>query len=337
MFTSLRFGNFKVLRDAELPLGPFTLLVGPNGSGKSTALDGLRFVASQAGSAPRRSQVESQPPDPGGGDPYVGIVYGSGGQEESHVARVVWPLNAPAIPQWEYGQHAPVRAERVKGLLERVRVYSLNAARIAEPAVLRPDAQLGPDGGGLAAVLDLLCSTEPERFEALNEQVRRWLPEFERILLTVPDEGRKAVALRPVASRSAIAAGDLSQGTLLALALLTLAHLPVPPSIVGLEEPDRGIHPRLLRDVRDALYRLAYPADYGETREAVQVVATTHSPYLLDLFRDHPEEVVIACKEGRSATFRRLVDLPDVDAILSDSQLGEAWFSGVLGGVPVGS
>jgi AAA15 family ATPase/GTPase len=38
MLTSITFKNFRVLRDATLPLGPFTLLVGPNGSGKSTAL-----------------------------------------------------------------------------------------------------------------------------------------------------------------------------------------------------------------------------------------------------------------------------------------------------------
>ncbi|PYT10092.1 MAG: ATPase, partial [Acidobacteria bacterium] len=90
-----------------------------------------------------------------------------------------------------------------------------------------------------------------------------------------------------------IPATELSQGTLLALAILTLTYIPNPPSIVCLEEPDRGIHPRLLRDVRDALYRLSYPENYGERRDPVQVIATTHSPYLLDLFKDHPEEVVI--------------------------------------------
>jgi predicted ATPase len=101
-----------------------------------------------------------------------------------------------------------------------------------------------------------------------------------------------------------------------------------------LEETDRGVHPRLLREVRDALYRLSYPASFGEQREAVQIVATTHSPFLLDLFRDHPEEIVIANKRGPSATFERLCDRPDVKEILREGSLGDIWFSGILGGVP---
>jgi AAA15 family ATPase/GTPase len=39
MFESIKFENFKTLRDTTLPLSPFTLIVGSNGSGKSTALN----------------------------------------------------------------------------------------------------------------------------------------------------------------------------------------------------------------------------------------------------------------------------------------------------------
>src|SRR5713101_1445732 len=44
MIKSIQFHNFKVLQDATLPLGRFTLIVGPNGSGKSTALQALQAV-----------------------------------------------------------------------------------------------------------------------------------------------------------------------------------------------------------------------------------------------------------------------------------------------------
>jgi predicted ATPase len=124
---------------------------------------------------------------------------------------------------------------------------------------------------------------------------------------------------------------------LFALALLTIAYLPSPPEIIAIEEPDRGIHPRLLREVRDALYRLAYPNNFDVNRKPVQVIATTHSPYLVDLFRDHPEEVVLAQKDGLDATLTRLTDQPNWEEILRDAQLGELWYSGVLGGVPAGS
>jgi predicted ATPase len=193
---------------------------------------------------------------------------------------------------------------------------------------------LEQNGAGLAGVLDRLRDHEPEQFEALNEELGRWLPEFDRILFEVPDAGQKALLLRTREGHHQIPAKDLSQGTLLALAMLTLAYLPDPPSMVCLEEPDRSIHPWLFRRVQDALYRLSYPESCGEKREPVQVIATTHSPYLLDLYKEHPEEIVMASRVGQNVKFERLSDRPDIKEILGDAPLGDIWYTGILGGVP---
>ena len=158
--------------------------------------------------------------------------------------------------------------------------------------------------------------------------------EFDRVLFDTDDAGKRSIALRTREGRHAIAAESLSQGTLIALTLLTLAHLPQPPTLVGLEEPDRGLHPWLLRRVQDAIYRLAYPKDCGENRPPVQVIATTHSPYFLDLFKDHPEEISIANKTGDNVQFERLSDQSHMREILGDAPAGEIWYSGILGGVP---
>ena len=218
--------------------------------------------------------------------------------------------------------------------LTTARVYFLQSAAIAGACRLRPKAEIAPDGGDLVVVLDRLRDKHPERWGAINEELGRWLPEFDHVLFDTPAEGQRALQLRTRRGHHAIPAEHISQGTLLALAILTLAYLPDPPAIVGLEEPDRGIHPRLLRDVRDAMYRLAYPESVGEKRDPVQVIATTHSPYMLDLFRDHPEEIVIAGKVEDNVQFQRLSELPNLDEILEDSHLGEVWYSGILGGVP---
>src|SRR5689334_1896000 len=44
MFTSLRLERFKSFKDAELKLGPFTVLIGANASGKSNIRDAFRFL-----------------------------------------------------------------------------------------------------------------------------------------------------------------------------------------------------------------------------------------------------------------------------------------------------
>jgi hypothetical protein len=89
-----------------------------------------------------------------------------------------------------------------------------------------------------------------------------------------------------------------------------------------------------LREIRDALYRLSYPNSFNSTRRPVQVVTTSHSPYFIDLFRDHPEEIVISHKHGRAAHFSRLTDRQDLPELLREGSLGDIWYSGILGGVP---
>ncbi len=97
------------------------------------------------------------------------------------------------------------------------------------------------------------------------------------------------------------------------------------------------MHPRLLREVRDAIYRLAYPESFVEKREPVQVIATTHYSYFLDLFREQPEEIMIADKIGLETKFTRLTDRADLEEILGSAHLSDVWYSGVLGGVPAGT
>ena len=131
-----------------------------------------------------------------------------------------------------------------------------------------------------------------------------------------------------------VPAENLSQGTLYLLAILTLAFAPQSPAVVCLEEADRGMHPRSLREVRDTLYRLSYPKETGMDRDPVQVITTTHSPYLLDQFREHPDEVVLASKHGTAAKFERLSDRADIMDLMKEAHLGDLWYSGILGGVP---
>jgi predicted ATPase len=336
MLESVQFRNFKALRNTTLPLGRFTLIVGPNGSGKSTALQALQA----AGDVSRRYR---RPDD----SLYFHKIVTAGLElDDSTTVEVVLRLGEPcegitAQTIWRASGkpsliiHLDDRPrEALDRILNAIRIYSFDAEAMSEGSLLKPGITLDSNGGNLAVVLDQLNNRESERFERLNDEMGRWLPEFDRILFDTTGEGRRGLLLRTREGHFQIPATELSQGTLLALAILTLTYIPNPPSIVCLEEPDRGIHPRLLREVRDAMYRLSYPENFGEKRDAVQVIATTHSPYFLDLFKDHPEEVVIADKVGQDVRFERLSDRTDLDEILGDTQLGDAWYSGVLGGVP---
>jgi predicted ATPase len=330
MIKAIRFKNFKALRDTELPLGRVTVIVGANGTGKSTALASLGIAKKDFGMTPSagiliaggtETRIELE-----WGEDFAGFV-----SQRTRTSKADSGLRHLGPPGAQIAaKDTPAALQK---LLESVRVYSLDAGKIPLAVRLEPVMSLTPEGGNLAGVLDRLRDTNPERFDSLNEELCRWLPEFDRILFDTPSAGQRAIKLRTRVGQQTIRAADLSQGTLIALAILTLAYLPNPPPIVGLEEPDRGIHPRLLRQVQDAIYRLAYPESCDETRKPVQIIATTHSPYLLDLFRDHLEEVVIAEKLEGNVKFSRLSDMPNAKEILGDASLGEVWYSGILGGV----
>ena len=332
MLKSVQFKNYKALEDTKLPLGRFTLLVGPNGSGKTTALTAIATARKDRGGF-KDVVTASQRDSP---DAEVVVQLNCADPHEGAFWRTIWKQDGVQVGG-SATEPSGLSQECLAAQLDRVRVFSLQANSIAAPVALDSQKELNGQGAGLAIVLELLRNREPERYDDLNRELGEWLPEFDRIELDDPSKEDRSFSLRTRDSGHKISATDLSHGTLFALVLLTLSYLPDPPSIVCLEDPDQGIHPRLLRRVQDAIYRLAYPENFDDQRDPVQVIATTHSPYFLDLFKDHPEEVVIAEKTQHGVQFQRLSELPNVSEILADAPLGEVWYTGILGGVPTGS
>ena len=327
MIASVAFQNFKALRAARIELLPFNLVIGPNGSGKSSliqALLRLRTLARLplADAAPERERMpEAAEISFNFTPPHDGLEATLGCVSD----KVCDLLQVAPLARGEGADDWPGLREKILGM----RAYVFDHLAIATPVYPVSSDELAPNGGNLAARLAALRERAPEAFAGLRAELLRLFPEYDD-LVPQPAQGSFALRLADAAERSLVAPADLSQGT-----LYTLAFDPAPPAVVCVEELDRGIHPRLLREVRDILYRLSFPADHGLSRPPTQVIATTHSPLLLDLFRDHPEEVVIAEKSGRAATFTRLSERVDLDQLLAEGGgLGDLWYSGILGGVP---
>lgn len=340
MIESIHYQNFKALRDTTLPLDSFTLIVGPNGSGKSTAMTALQMA--RAPDQCRFNEVVTA----GLQTDYLATVeitinWRIGKVEFTSKSGWTHPFskqNSSYGPNYSFASPDEDASAsfiiEAKEELKSIRIFSFDADALAEPVTIGPQMKLEANGRNLVGVLDNLRDSHPETFDALNKELSRWLPEFDRISFDPSPQGKKSLLLRTREGQHRIPAADLSQGTLFALAFLTLAYLPNPPSIVCFEEPEKGIHPRLLREIRDGMYRLCHPADYGDDRRPTQVIATTHSPYMLDLYKDHPEEVVIAHKDELGVHFERLSEKPNLQEFLEDAPLGEVWYSGILGGVP---
>lgn len=327
MIKEIHYKNFKALRDTTLPLGRFTLIVGANGTGKTTALNSFNML--------KKPQSIS----------WNNIV-STGANQNTIVTISYLHGEIKWSEEWDSKGYVDENDEEIKDYIRIIkedtnktistfRKFNFDYVEIAEPVKISKNLRIEESGQNFAGVLDQLQDDEPETFDELNRELNNWFPEFDRILFETPHDGMKAFMLRTKIGKHKIKAKDLSDGTLVALAYLTLAYLPNPPKIVAFEEPEKGIHPRLLENIQEAMYRLAYPESYGEKREPVQVIATTHSPYLLDLYKEHPEEIVIASKDEKGVHFERLIDKPHYEEVIQDAPLGDIWYSGILGGVPI--
>jgi predicted ATPase len=179
--------------------------------------------------------------------------------------------------------------------------------------------RLDPSGFGLARCLDEILGVDRERFARIEGGLREIFPDFRSIRLEPQSAFRapsdvtrdvpqiqvadgKGIELAFDGAVAPVPAPQVSDGILLLIAYLTVLNLPTPPRLLLVEEPENGIHPRRLQEVI-GLFR-AYVRAQPET----QVVMTSHSPYIVDLFE--PEEVY-ACTLRRETggSITRLSDI----------------------------
>lgn len=169
-------------------------------------------------------------------------------------------------------------------------------------------------------------------YQSILHEMRQLMPDIESILVTQvnPDEQGFGIEFR--GHQGYIAAPDLSDGTLYTLGLLCIIYSPKRPSILCIEEPETGLHPGRLRWLFDRMLSLAYPENEAPP---VQLLLSTHSPYLVDFFREMQRSVHLVERcDGRS----RIRDLEEVQHQLqlvpgTDEPIGQQWATGLFEGV----
>jgi len=147
--------------------------------------------------------------------------------------------------------------------------------RAAEP--LREGRRIGPMGEDLAAFLNTVKAEEPQLFGCVEAELTAMMPRFDGIRTEVNELGE--VELRLTERGVAMPARLLSDGTLRLLGLVALTAFVEPPALAGIEEPETGVHPRLIPMVAETLATRSRFYDGLHT----QHVVTTRDPFLPDL------------------------------------------------------
>lgn len=161
---------------------------------------------------------------------------------------------------------------------------NLDPLAIGQPKVRRgsgADLKLIRSGSNLSAFLLSFLDKDPKGFDSMIDSLRHILPYVADL--------RGEVVRDMVESRSLLRLTEgfannryahlpgwvLSGGTLRLLAILAALRHPEAPEVLCIEELENGLDPRAIGFLVDEIR-------YAIQKEGRQVIATTHSPYLLD-------------------------------------------------------
>lgn len=176
--------------------------------------------------------------------------------------------------------------------------------------------RLSPTGDNLPNVIQYLKEQNPDHLNNILKILSERIPRLEKVEASIMQDGRLLLQIKDAPFSQPILAKFVSDGTLKMLSYLTVLHDPAPPQLIGIEEPENHLHPKLLRELAE------------ECRSAsanTQLMVTTHSPFFLDGLR--AEEVVILYRDNRGFTqATRVADIQGIKEFMKHGALlGDLW------------
>jgi predicted ATPase len=336
MIDRVHFENFKSLQHLTLQLGQLTALVGANGCGKSSVLEGMAMISGSTVKAPLGED---------GALPVLSqrLAY------RGHAGAM--KLSMHTHDGQEHALERQFEARPVRSQIELTPFEGPASISVAylhlEPKLLTQTTvaqdeqpRMAPDGEGLASALAWLKGAAEDDFALLTSDLRAVVPGVRRIRTLRERTIRRRMdkldingqpIWRPVDEAvigdrfsiefddgSEVPADLLSEGTVLTLGMLTKLREPGRPRLMLLDDIDRGLHLSAQVQLVGVLRELM------KLDPELQIVCTTHSPYLLDLFE--PSEVrVLALDAERRTHARPLVEHPEFDKWKFGTQTGELW------------
>lgn len=237
--------------------------------------------------------------------------------------------------------HCQGRFFRDRNKLGPAVLLRLDMKRLVAPSYSdQPVPHMESDGEGLPSVLAYLAFNRPDEFGRIEQGLQEIIPivremrfpraavvRTESEVIKVDDKTFTHRAEREYWGNSIefdmegaprIPAEMVSEGTLLVLGVLAAILGPDRPRIVLLDDMDRALHPKAQGDLVTLLRKLL------DQNPDMQIVATSHSPYLLDHLR--PEEVrLTTLKDDGSVACGRLDAHPEFEKWKETMTPGEFW------------
>lgn len=265
------------------------------------------------------------------GDDRISVAPGSLVDRNGQNGPIVFSPDTPVIAQAEdliarYDEHRS--ASLALKELRDIRFLDPTPDRMRIPS-LPGHRALGAQGENLSSVLAAICG-EPGRERVILEWIRKLTPmDVDRITFDQDAAGRILLRLIEKDGRS-VSALSASDGTLRFLGYLAALFEPGPGSLYFIEELENGIHPTRLSLLVDLLERQA-------RRRGIQVVATSHSPELLQFLSEESLEnasLVYRLSDQPDSRIKRLLEIPNATRVIKEQPISllhaSNWFEDML-------
>lgn len=220
-----------------------------------------------------------------------------------------------------------------------LKLVAANLAKAAYSDAVTPRIEF--DGSGLAPNLDYLRSEAPDKFQSLQEMLQRVVPGVKRLgvrrakvpvdrqrLIEVDgksisyQENQEMTGQEIVLDTNGgdrIPAHAMSEGTILALGLLTVLMNPTPPNLVLLDDIEQGLHPKAQRELMSVFKEII------KAQPNLQIILSTHSPYIVDELTPSQVHVFSNSRTSGLTYSKRLDEHPDVEWAKQTLTTGEFW------------
>jgi predicted ATPase len=182
-----------------------------------------------------------------------------------------------------------------------------------------PQERLSATGDNLPNVIQYLKEQHPERLDSVLAILSSRVPRLEKVEAELMADGRLLLQIKDAPFDRPILAKFASDGTLKMLAYLTLLYDPEPPQMIGIEEPENYLHPRLLSELAE---------ECRSVTDRTQLMVTTHSPFFVNGLQAN--ELWVLYRDTRGYTqAKKAEDMKGIkDFMNSGALLGHLWMEG---------
>ena len=188
---------------------------------------------------------------------------------------------------------------------------------------------LSRTGENLANVVQYLHESHPEVLKQILSRMSERIPGLEMVTVERTIDGRLVLRFKDGPFQDPFLSRFVSDGTLKMFAYLVLLMDPDPPALLCIEEPENGLHPRLLHVLAEE-FRAHAMGEFSSKR--TQVLVSSHAPYFVDAVRPQELWIIERGKDGFARVQRadRIKGVPQF--VQEGAVLGRLWMEGLLRG-----